>query len=105
MGTSKGVSSIVSFGGIPAIVPEGIINELRESVADCETVEIPATLSVGEEVQVVEGPFQGIRAIVTSMMPARARVMVLLELLGMEREVEVSEQAVLADAIHPMASR
>ena len=39
------------------------------------------------------------------MMPARARVMVLLELLGMEREVEVSEQAVLADAIHPMASR
>ena len=105
VGTSKGVSSIVSFGGIPAIVPEGIINELRESVADCETVEIPATLSVGEEVQVVEGPFLGIRAIVTSMMPARARVMVLLELLGMEREVEVSEQAVLADAIHPMASR
>jgi len=103
VGTSNGVSTIVSFGGIPAIVPEEIINELRASVADGETVEIPTSLSVGEEVQVVEGPFQGIRAIVTSVMPARARVTVLLELLGMEREVEVSEKAVLPDAVHPMA--
>jgi hypothetical protein len=32
-------------------------------------------------------------------------VTVLLELLGMEREVEVSEKAVLPDMIHPMAPR
>ena len=105
VGNSNGVSTIVSFGGIPAVVPEEIISELRASVADGETVEIPTKLSVGEEVQVVEGPFQGIRAIVTSVMPARARVTVLLELLGMEREVEVSEKAVLPDVLHPMAPR
>ncbi|MFA7345551.1 MAG: transcription termination/antitermination NusG family protein [Terrimicrobiaceae bacterium] len=102
---SNGVSTIVSFGGIPAIVPEAVIGELRASVADGETVEIPTNLSVGEEVQVVEGPFQGIRAIVTGVMPARARVTVLMELLGMEREVEVSEKAVLPDVLHPMAPR
>ena len=101
----NGVSTIVSFGGIPAAVPDAIIDELRAAVADGETVEIPASLSVGEEVQVVEGPFQGIRAIVTSVMPARARVTVLLELLGMEREVEVAEKSVLPDMIHPMAPR
>jgi len=56
-------------------------------------VEIPNTVEIGEEVQVVEGPFQGIRAIVTKVMPARERVTVLLELLGMEREVEVSGNA------------
>ena len=105
VGTSNGVSTIVSFGGIPAVVPEAIINELRASVADGETVEIPTSLSVGEEVQMVEGPFQGLRAIVTGVMPARARVTVLLELLGMEREVEVAEKAVLPDVIHPMAPR
>ena len=105
VGTSNGVSTIVSFGGIPAVVPEAIISELRASVADGETVEIPTSLSVGEEVQVVEGPFQGLRAIVTNVMPARARVTVLLELLGMEREVEVAEKAVLPDVIHPMAPR
>lgn len=105
VGASKGVSMIVSFGGIPAVVPDAIISELRASVADGETVDIPTALSVGEEVQVVEGPFQGIRAVVTNVMPARARVTVLLELLGMEREVEVSEKAVLPDALHPMAPR
>ena len=105
VGTSNGVSTIVSFGGIPAVVPDEIIHELRASVADGETIEISTTLSIGEEVEVVEGPFQGIRAIVTSVMPARARVTVLLELLGMEREVEVSEKAVLPDVLHPMAPR
>ena len=103
--TSNGVSGIVSFGGIPAVVPEAIINELRASVADGETVEILTSFAVGEEVQVVEGPFQGLRAIVTGVMPARARVTVLLELLGMEREVEVAEKAVLPDVLHPMAPR
>lgn len=105
VGTSNGVSTIVSFGGIPAIVPAAIIDELRASVADGETVEIPSNLSIGNEVEVVEGPFRGIRAIVTSVMPARARVTILLELLGMEREVEVSEEAVLPDAVHPMLPR
>ena len=105
VGASNGVSTIVSFGGIPAIVPEAIIAELRASVDDGEMIEIPTNLFIGEEVQVVEGPFQGIRAIVTAVMPARARVMVLLELLGMEREVEVSETSVLPDVIHPMAPR
>ena len=72
VGTSNGVSAIVSFGGSPAVVPEAVINELRASVADGETVEIPTSLSVGEEVQMVEGPFQGLRAMVTGVMPARA---------------------------------
>lgn len=103
--TTNGVSTIVGFGGIPAVVPDGVISELKASVTAEETVEIPNTVEIGEEVQVVEGPFQGIRAIVTKVMPARERVTVLLELLGMEREVEVSGNAVLPDARHPMAPR
>jgi len=102
---TNGVSTIVSFGGLPAIVPENVIGTLQAAVAEGETVEIPSRVSIGEEVQVVQGPFQGIRAIVTNLLPAHARVTVLLELLGMEREVEVSEQAVLPDARHPMAPR
>ena len=103
--TTNGVSTIVSFGGIPSVVPEGVIAELRSSVADGETVEIPTRVAVGEEVQVIEGPFQGIRAIVTSVLPAHARVTVLMELLGMEREIEVAERAVMPDVLHPMAPR
>jgi transcriptional antiterminator RfaH len=103
--TTRGISTIVSFGGVPSIVPPDVIAELRTAVSAAETVEIPTQLSVGEEVQMVEGPFRGIRAVITGVLPARARVTVLLELLGMEREVEVSEKAVLPDIPHPMAAR
>ena len=102
---SNGVSAVVSFGGIPAIVDEGIIQELRSVIGDAETVEISSAVRVGEEVQVVDGPFKGIRAVVTQVMPARARVTVLLELLGMVREVEVNEGAVMPDLSHPMAEQ
>jgi len=101
---TSGISTVVSFGGVPAVVEETIIRELRSVIGDGETVEIPTTVRVGEEVQVVEGPFKGIRAVVTQVMPARARVTVLLELLGMEREVEVNEQAVMHDVSHPLAT-
>ncbi len=103
--SANGVSTIVSFGGQPAAVPDDVILELRASVSDGETIEIPTNLSIGEEVQVVAGPFQGIRAVVTNLMPGRQRVTVLLELLGMEREVEVSDSMVLPDVLHPMAPR
>lgn len=101
---TNGVSAIVSFGGVPAVVEDAIIDELRSALADGETVEIASTVRVGEEVNVVDGPFKGIRAVVTRVMPARARVTVLLELLGMEREVEVNEKAVIHDVHHPLAA-
>jgi transcription antitermination factor NusG len=86
-------------------VPDEIVAELRASVVDQETIEIPTTIQVGEEVQLVEGPFSGIRALVTQVLPAQERVKVLLEILGMEREVEVETSRVLPQISHPLASR
>lgn len=97
-----GVSKIVSFGGQPTVVPEVIVDELRASVRDEETIVIEAGVQIGEEVNLVSGPFQGVRAVVTRVMPARRRVAVLLEVLGMEREVEVGEQSILPDIGHPL---
>ncbi len=102
---ANGVSTIVSFGGEPAIVAPEIITELRAMVSSGELVEIPATIQPGEEVSVIEGPFCGIRAVVTQVLPARARVKVLLELLGIEREVEISESSVLPDFDHPLVHK
>jgi transcriptional antiterminator RfaH len=99
---THGVTQIVSFGGEPAVVPETVINELRASVRDEETVVIEAGVEVGEEVNVVSGPFQGVRAVVTRVMPARERVAILLEVLGMEREVEVAVSSIMPDVTHPM---
>jgi transcriptional antiterminator RfaH len=97
------VAKTLSFGGRPCILDESIIADLRMHVADGETVEITSDIKEGEEVKIVEGPFLGVRALVTRILPARDRVAILLNLLGQEREVEVSSTSVLPDHRHPLA--
>lgn len=99
----RGVVKIVGFGSLPAVVDERIIEELRRSVKDEETIVIPTQVKVGEEINVISGPFQGLNAVVTRVMPAKERVAVLLEVLGMEREIEVAMGSVLPNIPHPLS--
>jgi transcriptional antiterminator RfaH len=101
----SGVAKTLSFGGRPCVLDESILRDLRRHVADGETVEITSEIKEGEEVKVVEGPFLGVKALVTRILPARDRVAILLNMLGQEREVEVSVAAVLPDVRHPLAER
>lgn len=103
IGSISGVAKVLSFGGKPCILEESIIADLRLHLADGEIVEIASDIKEGEEVKVVEGPFLGVRALVTRLLPARDRVAILLSMLGQEREVEVSATAVLPDHRHPLA--
>jgi transcriptional antiterminator RfaH len=100
---TSGVARTLSFGGAPCVVEDVIVEDLRRHVADGETVEISSEIREGEEVKVVEGPFMGVKALVTRVLPARERVAILLSLLGQEREIEVSARAVLPDLRHPLA--
>jgi transcriptional antiterminator RfaH len=100
---TSGVAKTLSFGGRPCVLDESIISDLRQYVADGETIEIASDLKEGEEVKVIEGPFLGVRALVTRILPAGERVAILLNLLGQEREVEVSSKALLPDVRHPLA--
>jgi transcription antitermination factor NusG len=103
--SSMGVTKIVGFGGQPAVVDEGVIGELREYVRDNEVIEIIPQVVPGEEVTVLDGPFKGLRAVVTRVMPAKGRVAVLLDLLGTQREVEVTINRVVPGKVHPLSGR
>ena len=70
---TRGVVKIVSFGEVPARVSSEIIDELRNAVQDQETIVIQPGIEVGEEVNVIAGPFRGLRAVVSRVMPARER--------------------------------
>jgi transcriptional antiterminator RfaH len=100
--STRGVARIIGFGGRPAIVPDEIIEGLKDHLATEDVIEIRSEIQPGEPVQVIQGPFAGIRAVVTRVMPARERVAILLEILGMEREVEVSTGVILPDLDHPL---
>jgi len=99
----SGVAKTLAFGGRPCILEESIIADLRRHVDDGEVIEVSSDIKEGEEVKVIEGPFLGVRALVTRLLPARDRVAILLSLLGQEREVEVSAGALLPDVRHPLA--
>lgn len=101
----SGVSTIVRFGEQPTVVPEAVIEELKAHVTGAETVVIPPQIEPGAEVKIVEGVYAGVKAVVSRVLPARERVAVLLEVLGMEREVEISSGAVLPDLSHPLGPK
>lgn len=100
-----GVSTIVRFGEQPAVVPEDVIAELKAHVTGEETIVIPPQIEAGTEVKIVAGVYAGVKAVVSRVLPARERVAVLLEVLGMEREVEISSGAVLPDLSHPLSPK
>jgi transcriptional antiterminator RfaH len=103
--SSMGVTKIVGFGGQPSVVADEVIGELRQFVRDNEVIEIIPGIVPGDEVTVLDGPFKGLRAVVTRVMPAKERVAVLLDLLGTQREVEVGLDRVVPGKVHPLSGR
>lgn len=102
---AMGVSKIVGFGGVPSVIGEEVILGLREFARDNETIEIAPEVLPGDEVAVMSGPFKGLQAVVTRVMPAKQRVAVLLEMLGTQREIEVPIERIVPGKVHPLSAR
>jgi transcriptional antiterminator RfaH len=62
---SQGVRGIVHFGDRLATLPENIVAGLRSRVGAEEVVTVDSSLKVGESVQIIEGPCQGLELLVT----------------------------------------
>lgn len=100
---ANGISDIVNFGGVRAVVPESEIVLLQERWGEDETLEILQSLEVGEEVRIAGGLFRGVEATVVGLLPARQRVKVLLEFLGGVQQAEISAEEVLPITAHPIS--
>ena len=74
-----GVSGFVQFGERLGLLPDALISEMRGRTGSDEMVEISCALESGQEVELTHGPFQGLRALVTRLNPARERVEILIE--------------------------
>jgi transcriptional antiterminator RfaH len=96
---SPGIQGIVHFGEQVATLDSGTIASLQEKAGEEEIVTFNPEIQVGQSVRIAEGPFQGLEALVTHLLPAKERIKVLLEFLGRPLETEVSMPKVL-----PLAS-
>jgi transcriptional antiterminator RfaH len=77
------VTSVVSFGGRPAVVADSLIGELKSWAGDeVDLIVADPDFRPGETVEVVDGPMQGLRAVILHAKNDRERVTVLLSLLA-----------------------
>jgi len=93
----NGVSSLVHFGQKIPVVPETVIEELRQCFEAEEPMSVEERLYPGAEVTVAEGAFMGFSGIVVRVLPARQRVQILLEFLGRTTIAEVERKALTTE--------
>ncbi len=96
-----GVRGLVRFGSeIPPVSEsfvEAIKNEIRsrkDAGAD-ELITLSPTIELGDEVEVANGPFQGMQGTVVAIPSATERVKILLEFLGKPQAVDMDLFSIL----------
>jgi transcriptional antiterminator RfaH len=77
-----GVTGFVQFGDRLALLPDLLVSEIKNRTGDEEIVEVNRTLVPGQAVEVTQGPFQGLEALVTRVITAKERVEILIDWMG-----------------------
>ncbi|MFT3781723.1 MAG: transcription termination/antitermination NusG family protein [Nibricoccus sp.] len=84
------VLDVVSFGGVPAIVANKLIEQLKAWCAEGPEAVRPSTSLVpGDRVTVLEGPMKGLEAVILEDTTESERVTILLGILGCGARVSV----------------
>ena len=86
---TTGVTGMVHFGPSVPEVPTTAVADLRAHFPETGILTVQPAITVGDQVEVSTGPFQGARATITRLLPAAERVAILIEFLGGSRELEV----------------
>lgn len=85
-----GVAGMVRFGGMPAQVPNTLIDNLKNNEDDFGLqLTQKKELKQGDKVEIVDGPFEGYKAIYQKM-KSTERVSVLLDIVGKNTQVTLS---------------
>lgn len=97
--STRGVSSLVRYCGMPAAVPEEVIEAIIRRADTCSGLhrDDRPLFCAGEHVRLVEGPLAGMEGVFTEE-DGEKRVVVLLELLGKANKIRI-----LRDWVAPAA--
>jgi len=90
--STRGVVRLVEFGGVAARISSALMDALSEKPAQQKVL-----FETGERLNVVEGPFVGLRAELLSLYEApdgEARVMVLMDILTRPQKINLPASAV-----------
>ena len=88
-----GVRTVVHFAGKPAIVPEAVIDALRQRLQPYEDKVLRRgewLFKPGQRVLITNGPFKGLEAVFQQGLNGAERVQILLQILGAWTRAEIS---------------
>jgi transcription antitermination factor NusG len=86
---------MVSFTGIPSPIPDEEINAIKNILERADAFETTQYLAIGNRVEVIRGPFKGIRGRLIEHR-GRKRLLVGIEQIRQAISVEVSEFDILS---------
>lgn len=85
-----GVAGMVRFGGVPAVFPEFMLENMKHNEDEFGLQRIKKKgLKTGDSVGIIDGPFEGHKAIYQGM-KSTERVSVLLDIIGKNTQVTLS---------------
>ena len=92
---TNGVRGLVRFGNNVPPIPDAFVDALRDEIQNRPNAEeeglmtVSPVIQIGDEVEVANGPLQGMRGSIISVAPAAERVRVLLDFLGQPQPVDL----------------
>ncbi len=99
-----GVKRVVSFTNDWPTIPDEEIEQLRAAFGKDSILERPLPdLPAGTEVEIMQGPLRGFKALVTYYMPAAQRVRILVDLLCQKTPAEVDVRDIVVHRPYPDA--
>jgi transcriptional antiterminator RfaH len=91
---TRGVQSVVSFGGKPTVIDDDIIKFIEAQVDVDGFVKIGEELKYGDSVQIKDGPFKSLTGMFERKAKDSDRVMILLTTINYQGRIMVERQQV-----------
>jgi transcriptional antiterminator RfaH len=92
---TPGLRCIVSTGGRPVPVPDGVVQEIRRRLTNMAQVEPEDRFRRGDVVHVMRGPFEGLDAVFDRRLSAQGRVRVFLQWMSRQVAAELDVEDLL----------
>ncbi len=89
---TRGVRSIVCFGGLPTPVDDAIIRLLKSKVAEDSCIDLEEPLWPGDKVVIENGPLQNFSGVFERQAASNQRVVILLGVVSYQAHVEIEKE-------------
>lgn len=101
---TRGVHSVVNFGGLPVPVDAEAIEAIRSRIGSDGLVKLEEQLKAGDSVMIRDGQFKGLRGVFQERLKGSDRVMILLTMVKYQASITVDSELVRkADSALPAA--